>query len=786
MPAIHPTVPRFLLLALWLGADAAASHAQQWLPLGGPEGGTVTALAYHPATGAMLAGTGVQTSYIVTPNAGSVYRSLDRGATWQDVSQDITAAAPTTCRVRGLSVSPLAGAEILAGLDGGGVFRSVDAGLHWSALNAGLTRPFIRAVAHDSTGARYAATDTAGVFTMSAAGATWAAINTGLTSLRTNCLAFGPGYVLVGTADLGVFKRVGAGSWAGASVGLPAASINKLIRTGAGALYAATGAGLYVSSDDAANWTPAPGGGVVAGIGIRSVFESGNTLVAGGDTVVYRSVAGNAWETITAGFTGFGPAALGADPLGRIYCGTLDRGVLVSDDGAQTWAESNTGIRAHSIHRMVVTPAGMIVAGTRTGGIVRSTDGGATWEPPPAGLEHRLIFALNRSPWGDLYAGNYTIANNIPDGHAWRSTDEGATWSPLDNGMVSSMVSGFAFSGVTGEVWNSSAWNPGGVTLSSNGGSAWNRFGPPQNIPAYCLLRTPSGDLYFGSEGQQVWKYQASTNQWQAKGLQQSQQFALARDSVGNIFVGNDRNLKGFYRSTDDGATFQPLVNFPGNEGYAMLVLPNDELYAGTSGNGIQHSTDHGDTWTTANTGMPNGACFALALGPDARIYAGGAGGGVFRSATPVSCAASITQQPQPASSCPGGSASFTITASVPSPAVGSSGAISYQWRRNGAPLAGATQPTLTLNPVMQSDDATYDCLLTTPCGTVASAAARLRICPGDSNTDGVVNTADLTVLLGSFGQSVAPCADGDQNADGTVNTADLVALLAMFGQACP
>lgn len=58
--------------------------------------------------------------------------------------------------------------------------------------------------------------------------------------------------------------------------------------------------------------------------------------------------------------------------------------------------------------------------------------------------------------------------------------------------------------------------------------------------------------------------------------------------------------------------------------------------------------------------------------------------------------------------------------------------------------------------------------------------------CPEDVNHDGTINTADLTAVLGLFGQSVPPGTPEDINYDGVVNTADLVALLGVFGTNCP
>jgi len=54
--------------------------------------------------------------------------------------------------------------------------------------------------------------------------------------------------------------------------------------------------------------------------------------------------------------------------------------------------------------------------------------------------------------------------------------------------------------------------------------------------------------------------------------------------------------------------------------------------------------------------------------------------------------------------------------------------------------------------------------------------------CPGDINDDRVVNTADLLILLGEWGNPNSPA---DIDGDGDVDTADLLMLLAAWGS-CP
>lgn len=57
--------------------------------------------------------------------------------------------------------------------------------------------------------------------------------------------------------------------------------------------------------------------------------------------------------------------------------------------------------------------------------------------------------------------------------------------------------------------------------------------------------------------------------------------------------------------------------------------------------------------------------------------------------------------------------------------------------------------------------------------------------CAGDANGDGLVNAADLSVLLSNFGQPAAGPGFGDLNGDGQCNGADLSVLLATFGVPC-
>lgn len=82
-----------------------------------------------------------------------------------------------------------------------------------------------------------------------------------------------------------------------------------------------------------------------------------------------------------------------------------------------------------------------------------------------------------------------------------------------------------------------------------------------------------------------------------------------------------------------------------------------------------------------------------------------------------------ITQQPIAAVVCPGDNASFSVAATGNN--------LSYQWKIDGSPIAGATSSTLNLTNVESADLGSYTVDVTEDCGTVTSSAAALSFQAG-------------------------------------------------------
>jgi hypothetical protein len=86
-----------------------------------------------------------------------------------------------------------------------------------------------------------------------------------------------------------------------------------------------------------------------------------------------------------------------------------------------------------------------------------------------------------------------------------------------------------------------------------------------------------------------------------------------------------------------------------------------------------------------------------------------------------VNASPSVTTHPGSQAVCPGAAAVFTVAGSGTPPP-------SFQWRKNGLPIPGATAPTLTIPSAGPADVAVFDCVLTNVCGAVQSAGATLSL----------------------------------------------------------
>jgi glucose/arabinose dehydrogenase len=107
---------------------------------------------------------------------------------------------------------------------------------------------------------------------------------------------------------------------------------------------------------------------------------------------------------------------------------------------------------------------------------------------------------------------------------------------------------------------------------------------------------------------------------------------------------------------------------------------------------------------------------------------------------------------PQSQQACAGGSATFATTPS-------GSGPISFQWRKDGVDLAGATAATISLDDLSESDAGLYSVVVAGACGALETPAAALTVAG--------VTTTYCTAKLNSAGCLPASGAVGKPSASG-------------------
>jgi hypothetical protein len=96
-------------------------------------------------------------------------------------------------------------------------------------------------------------------------------------------------------------------------------------------------------------------------------------------------------------------------------------------------------------------------------------------------------------------------------------------------------------------------------------------------------------------------------------------------------------------------------------------------------------------------------------------------GSGTLRTTKSATSAPAFTVQPMSQSTPVGSSVTFTAAASgLPTP--------TYQWKKNGVNIAGATSASYTISSVKSSDAGTYTVVATNSLGRVMSARAALKI----------------------------------------------------------
>jgi len=449
--------------------------------------GLVTAVAVDPVT--------PSTVYAAaTGPANVVYKSMDAGTSWKALDTGTLIGLVQT-----VFIDPITPATVYLGT-ASGILKSINAGATWESASAGLPG-YVSAVAIDpfAPTTLYAGTGGASIFTGKDAG------------------------------GVGVFKSMNAGAtWSHTSTGLPARSLNTLVvdPTAPSTLYGTVGAFILKSEDASDNWIATNLVDDTAALGIDPTTPS--TLYVGTDSGVRKSTDGGVSWAVA------GPdlpvSAIAIDPVmpGRLYAAALTQPetspdsawvhtVISSTDAGATWIDVGprcatldldasvcAGVDVHTLaidpvtrgrlyaHVEVVSPFFFFAPAATAGrhqqpnALVKSTDGGATWNEVGAGLPADywvVALAIDPSAPRRLYAGTDGVG-------VFKSTDAGVTW--VGTGLTDGQVTGLAIDPVTPSTLYAGT-DGSGVFKSTNAGATWSMLntGLPNTPTIFALAIDP-------------------------------------------------------------------------------------------------------------------------------------------------------------------------------------------------------------------------------------------------------------------------------------------------------
>ncbi|MCB9837790.1 MAG: hypothetical protein H6813_00485 [Phycisphaeraceae bacterium] len=405
-------------------------------------------------------------------------------------------------------------------------------------------------------------------------------------------------------------------------------------------------------------------------------------------------------------------------------------------------AVANPGLNGEALVVATDDQGDMVVGGLFTGIGARAFArcarwDGASWSAYHSGFNDsvRALAMFN----GDLHAaGHFTIASMSPAMHAARW--DGSSWIPLAGGLdanalalaVSSvsgaplLYAGGAFANADGSPakriasWDGASWSPlgSGVTI------------PGQSSAVYAIKEFDLGSGTLLAVG----------------GL-----FTVAGGQLAsNIAVWNGASWSPLASGLD--GPVRALEVFDDGSGPALYAGGDFEMSGGVLARRVARW--NGATWTAVGgsgswgIGSSVRALTVFDDGSGARLVAGG---------------------------------SFTIADGVVVDRLAAWDGAQWQPTFGGA---DGIVSALAVGSGQTQDQLLLGGAFTLGGGIVAQRAGIITGCadpaiPGDLNNDGVVDTADLGVLLTSFGSS-DPIADINQ--DGVVDTADLGVLLTNFG----
>ena len=567
-----------------------------------------------------------------------------------------------------------------------GMFKGTEIGTSttWQKIGTGIPIVQMRTHATVSSSIFYAASQGAGVFRTIDGGTSWVAVNgsgaTALPCLDVRTIAIPittpPRTLLAATFcrnNSGVFRGIDDGTnpvvWtrlgpaAGMANSLPSdVQSSALTRIGSGPttihFLATANYGIFRSGDDGATWVSA-NNGISGSSNAFNVSFSGSTVADSNNVLaymhgsgIYRSTdSGSNWSLANSGLPA-NFAALGGinrESLQTLYIGLDKAGVYKTIDGGLNWiAWGTTATDGSAAYTRGInnTATGTYYLATLNG-IVKTTDSGLTL----SGVGNMLGGRINAVTHDRDTPSIAYLALHFPlrINYIYGDYNSNATFTPIESGITGATTDGVVYQDRLAPATLYVVTNNRGIFKSVNGGTSFAPInaGLPNMIGQVSRLaidHTNSQILYLGlSNAGGVYKSTNGGTSWTPSSSGLSSSLAM---SVNHVTVDGNNALfvwaatdAGAYKSVDAGATWTQMYTAVDGAGATLPVssvrvrLGNtNEVYLTTyhvnsdgtllPSSGIQKSTTGGTlgSWTNILPGQRGSQVRVTASGD---VYAG-------------------------------------------------------------------------------------------------------------------------------------------------------------------
>lgn len=629
--AVDPTnasvVYASLFSSLFKSTDGGNNFTQiNTLPVSFP---TVNSIVFDPVT--------PSTMYLGT--SSGVFKSTDSGATWITQNNFNVAGTPG---IRVLAIDPTAPLTIYAGSFNNGIFKSINGGGVWTAMNTGMGGPSptnINVIAIDpsNTSTIYTGHGSSGGINKTTNGGTsWAPLTNGLPQFPVvNAMVVTSSAVYAAISSNGVLKSTNGGdNWTSANSGLWSSSVRALVRNSAdpSTLYAGTTSSNFVF-DAFVTKLNASGSGLLfstllggtndeTGNGI-AVDTNGNIYVVGQTSSLNFPVA-NAIQSAPATndscnanafVTKYNPSVpsyVFSTYLRGTQCDTAN-GVAVDGSGNVYVTGSTNSTDFFTLNAFQPALAGPGQFNSDAFVTKLTTDGAAiysTYLGGSNGTENGLGIAADAS--GNAYITGFTNSSNFPLQNAIQSTFGANFSTDAFVTKINSQGSALVYSTFLG---GNGADTGRGIALDSANNAYVTGSTTSLDFPVVVgTLRTKS-PMYKSIDGAANW-----TNDNFGFSSTAITSMVIDPQNPSNIYAGTQN---GVFKSTNNGRTWTAKNTGLTNLNVAAIVInPSTPstlyvaIFGCCGGAGVYKTTNGGDNWNLKNTGIIHTDLMSLAIDP--------------------------------------------------------------------------------------------------------------------------------------------------------------------------